>query len=418
MRILIAIALLLSGCGDRNEARHELAVPWALSGQWLVADLHTHTRFSDGRLSVTELVTRAVANECGVLAITDHGDPRVKSVSPEFFEEVDALRRQLPNLVLLAGLEWNVPPYGGREHVNLIVHPHIERTVLSQFKSLYDRGRGSPAHSAQQAMTWLGSITKDPEQRVLIYNHPLRNSSATPQRAETDLGAWHGAGGILVGFEGAPGHQRRGDTGAYSKSNPPQDRWDPMVAQIGGAWDRLLARGISLWGAIANSDYHNDEWDEEPCGFSRTHLQVPERSAKGTLQAIRAGTFWAGHGRVLRHLTFTVNAPGLTVPASPGESIRHRMGGEVSVRIVAERTATAVDRSLVAEVIGNCRTGKVESISRVTLEPGRSEAELPSLTLALGEDGASCYLRARVRSTDAGKGDLLAYTNPVRIRMK
>ena len=416
MRVLIVFIVLLGGCSNRDEARHELAIPWSLGGQWLVADLHTHTRFSDGRLFATDLVSRAVLNGCDTLAITDHGDPRVKSVSPEFFEEIDGLRRKLPNLVLLAGLEWNVPPYDGREHISLIVDPRIERAVLPQFKSLHDRG--TAAASAQPALAWLADIAKDPAQRVLIYNHPLRHIAATPARVEKDLEAWHAAGKILIGFEGAPGHQRSAKTGAYSASNPPQDRWDPVAAQVGGVWDRLLARGVTLWGAIANSDYHNEDYDEEPCRFSQTFLQVPERSAKGVLQALRAGTFWAGHGRFLRHLTFTVHAPGLTVPAAPGEIIRHKVGGQISVHVIAERAAGTIDLPLTADVIGNCRTGRIESIAQVTLEPGRSEAELTTLQLVPGEDAATCYLRARVRITQGSRGDLLAYTNPVRIKMK
>ena len=35
-------------------------------------DLHTHTTLSDGALSAEELVERAIENNIGVLAITDH----------------------------------------------------------------------------------------------------------------------------------------------------------------------------------------------------------------------------------------------------------------------------------------------------------------------------------------------------------
>ena len=120
--IVFAIAVLLGGCGRGEQARHELAFPWSLGGRWLIADLHMHTRFSDGGLSVEELVGRAALNGCDAIALTDHGDPAT-SVSPEFFEHVEATRRKLPDLVLLVGLEWNIPPYGGREHVNVIVDP-------------------------------------------------------------------------------------------------------------------------------------------------------------------------------------------------------------------------------------------------------------------------------------------------------
>ena len=137
--LLLSLVLLLSACGTGDDARHEVSIPWSLEGQWLVADLHTHTRFSDGGLTVEELAGRAVMNGCGALAITDHSDHSVKSVEPEFFEQVDAFRRSWPEMILLTGLEWNVPPYGGREHVNLIVDPRIERAVLPPFKAQFDR---------------------------------------------------------------------------------------------------------------------------------------------------------------------------------------------------------------------------------------------------------------------------------------
>lgn len=415
--LLLPLVCLLGGCADREQARHEVVVPWALSGKWFAADLHTHTRFSDGKLSVSELVTLASANECSVLAITDHGDPRVPSVSPEFFEELDAARRKYPAMVVLAGLEWNVPPYGGHEHANLIVQPQIERSVLPQFKSRYDRGFGEASSTVPAALSWVASVTKDASERVLIYNHPLRSRAATPERVESDLAAWLAAGDVIVGFEGGPGHQRRPPSRRYDE-NLLQDRWDPTAAQIGGAWDRLLERGMSLWGAIANSDYHSDERDYEPCRFSQTFLQVPERSAKGVLQAIRAGSFWAGHGRVLESLVFTVSAPGLVVPASPGETIRFRPGGEVSVRVVAERNSVSPPGPLVSEIIGNCRSGRVELIASLTIEPGSSEAELSNLPVMPGSDGATCFLRARVRSAEGDIGNLMAYTNPIRVKMK
>lgn len=37
-----------------------------------IIDLHTHTNFSDGEMSPNELISHAIKNEIGVLAITDH----------------------------------------------------------------------------------------------------------------------------------------------------------------------------------------------------------------------------------------------------------------------------------------------------------------------------------------------------------
>jgi hypothetical protein len=169
---------------------------------------------------------------------------------------------------------------------------------------------------------------------------------------------------------------------------------------------------------LANSDYHNDKWDEEPCRFSQTFIQVPERSAKGVLRALQEGTFWAGHGRLLRHLSFTVHAPGLTVPATAGEVIRYRVDRDLTVRISAERNKSAADQTLAVELIGNCASGRIQSLGKAELASAQSDVEFPLRKLTIGEDGASCYLRARVKGQGSNGDALFAYTNPVRIRFK
>ena len=417
MRWLPACALgaaLLLGCGGEG-ARHERAISWALGGKSVIADLHTHTRHSDGGLTPSELVERAVMNGCQVVALTDHADHKVKAVDAEFFKALDELRRKLPDRVLLAGLEWNLPPHGGSQHVNLLVAPEVERTVLPQFKAQFDATVDNPG--AQQAVTWLAATVKAPDQRALIYNHPLRHRQVNPETVAAELAAWAQAGNIMIGFEGAPGHQRGEKIGAYHAAAPTVERWDRAAAEVGGLWDRLLARGIDTWGAFSNSDYHNDQWDHEPCAFSQTVVQVAELTPGGVLRALRAGTFWGGHGRVLRQLMFTVNAPGLTVPAAPGESIRYRKDGTLTVRISVERTASHAQTMLGAELIGNCRDGEPQSLAKADLPAGSNDAEWTVRDLRVGPDKSTCYLRARVRASGGANEGLTAYTNPVRIRL-
>ena len=92
---------------------------------------------------------------------------------------------------------------------------------------------------------------------------------------------WRLASQRMIGFEGAPGHQRSSTIGSYEKRFETVDRWDPVVANVGGVWDKLLDQGHDIWAALANSDFHNDKLDYSPCAFSRVHLQVPERSQRG-----------------------------------------------------------------------------------------------------------------------------------------
>ena len=71
---VVAAMATLQGCSGSSHNDVIKEVPWALIGQWLVMDTHTHTRFSDGAYPLDEVVRRGVEHGCDALAITDHGD--------------------------------------------------------------------------------------------------------------------------------------------------------------------------------------------------------------------------------------------------------------------------------------------------------------------------------------------------------
>ena len=80
----------------RARPRIERELPWASSGVWLKADTHVHSKFSDGGSTVDELVDRAVANGCDVLAITDHTDGDLKAATPEYHAAIASARARVP----------------------------------------------------------------------------------------------------------------------------------------------------------------------------------------------------------------------------------------------------------------------------------------------------------------------------------
>ena len=110
--VLVGASCLLGGCSRGPEVEFVTSVPWGLLGTVIVLDSHTHTRFSDGALALPELVALAVRNGCDALAVTDHGDPRATAATPEYFAQIEAARREYPDLLLFA-------PRGqiGRAHV-------------------------------------------------------------------------------------------------------------------------------------------------------------------------------------------------------------------------------------------------------------------------------------------------------------
>ena len=409
--LVVALAsLLTTGCVEKNTARHEVSVPWALGGKQLVADLHMHTRFSDGALEADVLVRKAFLAGCHALAITDHSDSQGKAGTVEYLNALSALRKQYPKHVLIGGLEWNVPPKVSGTHMGVLFDPLVEQNMIA-FKQRFE----TPNATVADAFGWLSQMVKEPAHIAFIYNHPSRLGVPDAQ-VLAQWADWRHASERAIGFEGGPGHQNLTPNGAYSPV-PTEERWDPAIARIGAAWDQLLDRGESPWAAIASSDFHKPGTEYTPCEFSRTVLSVPEATPAGVLKALHAGSFWAAQGHFIDYLLFTANAPGLVMPASPGETIRVPLGTSLKLRIALERYLEAKPTPLAVEIIGNCRNGKPERLAALNITPTQSEIETTIAAAAPGADGTSCYVRARVRGQNMKGEPALAYVNPIRIRV-
>ena len=419
--ILLGCAVVLNGCNPLTGTAPVTSIPWSGSGQWLVADLHAHTLFSDGSNSISQVINSAVNEGCDVLAITDHSDLKgaIRTASRDYFFALDAERSRHPGLILFSGIEWNIPPYSGREHVGVLTDPQQAAQILATFRQRFDdsgRPQGANHPDPIAAMSWLRSALAQADQAVLIANHPSRKRN-TSSETEADLRRWSDGSDLMVAFEGAPGHQRAHPNGSYQHRIKTIDRWDPAAAEIGGAWDRLLADGINLWGAIANSDYHNDSLDYRPCAFSRTHIQVADRHPQAVLDALHAGSFWADHGRILDQFGLYLLHPDLDKAASPGETVRINDANGTRIALSIRRGPGAAGQALQAELIGNCALGTIQILKQATLAADQRSVQWRFNRLQAGADGSSCYLRARARLVRQDGPDLLAYSNPIRIRL-
>ena len=407
------LILAVASCKRSNNAEFLQEVPWGISGKWLRLDTHTHTQFSDGAYSLNDLVDRASTAGCDVLAITDHGDLSSTATSPAYFEAIDKARLNHPNLILFAGMEWNIPPYGGREHVTLLVDKPFEKKLLPTFKYQFE----SEKATAPAALQWLAAKLERERAGVLIYNHPSRKDSDVLENLR-DMQGWRAINRLFIGFEGAPGHQKNSTVGSYEGKLKPIERWDPVVAEIGGVWDTLLSQGEQVWGALASSDFHNDEMDYTPCTYSLTHIQVPERSQSGVLQALRAGSFWADHGHMLDRLSFILVAPGLPLPATPGEIIRVPANTPLQLRVLLQRGIGALNAPMTVDIIGNSRSGHPELLASQTLAAAQNTFDWSPGKMLVGADGKSSYFRVRVNTKDSTGKPLHAYTNPIRVILK
>ena len=283
----------------------------------LIADLHLHSRYSDGTLSIDELAQLAQQHGCDVIALTDHSDRGLARFDTrQYQQDILNARSSHAPLNIITGLEWNVLPFRGREHVGVLL-PDTDNAgeLLQEFRQQFDSGNNT-RFTTTEALGWLNSQPALAlQQAVLFYNHPSRKDLSAGENL-FDMKLWRSQHNNLVGFEGSPGHQKQQGTknGSYIYHFRTVDGWDPAVAIVGGQWDKLLQQGLDVWGALANSDYHNDSLDYDPCLFSRTHIQANVNTTRAVLDALRLGQFWGSHGNTIANLQFSaVSSNGSTI---------------------------------------------------------------------------------------------------------
>jgi hypothetical protein len=396
------------------------AIPWAEQGVWLKADTHVHTKFSDGNVELGRVVDQAANFGCNVIAITDHADTGLSGTSEEYFIALAQARRENPGLVLLAGMEWNVPPWQGREHACVLVPPGVhERKLLREFQVLFDDFQ-RPARDpllAVNALHWLkensygiGGLP------VVFYNHPNRKRDASAE-FPNEYASWQIGHEIAVGFEGGPGHQESDPIGAYSQSRPTIDRWDPAVANVGDAWDQLLQQGIPAWGALATSDFHANAPDQRddfwPGEFSETWLYAADDSPKGALDALRCGSFFGSHGHIARNVELKVWTANIARPAVAGEAIR--VPPNTTVEVALELKVPKKDYQGQANHIDEIEFIAITSSGAKTVYQQRPLPAERAAHFSLPVGAGGVTIRARGRRILADNPDLLFYTNPIQV---
>ena len=393
-------------------------VPWAGRGSWLKVDTHTHTRFSDGGRTVEEVVQRAAKFGCDAVAVTDHLDRNLTGATPEYFDAVDKARAVYPGTIILAGAEWNIPPWNGEEHATVLVAPGAERK-LEIFKREFDdlKRTQHDGSLAAAALQWLAAnAVVDGISPVVTYEHPSRADAHSMENV-ADMVGWRAVNDLVMGLAGAPGHQGTKPIGSYGYKEVPMDRWDPAAARVGDAWDTLLGRGIDVWAAYAPSDFHSEQLsglaDYWPGEFSETWVYAPERSAAGVLRALRAGSFFANHGRIVREVELRVNAEGLPRAAEAGETIAVAAGEDVVAQLsfVVPPTAWRAGPNHIdaVELIGIDASG-----ARIVAQ-GSPDTTGAALTFRTRVPTGGLVLRARGFRILETKTRLAFYTNPVRI---
>ncbi|SEL59778.1 hypothetical protein SAMN05428989_2025 [Pseudoxanthomonas sp. GM95] len=348
-----ALALLLLACPLRATAQDE-------GRQWLAGDHHVHSEWSvdwdrsttpptpirggDSRYSRTRNAQEAAANGLVWMVHTDHGGPGHSRVTRDLaWPELLKARKAVPGVIQFHGMEFNVP---AGEHASLIIAPGAaEREQEYVIERDYSRGETlveGERDDGQLMLDALAHMKALAPQPLVFINHPSRTATGMGQWGEVEpdeLRSWHDAAPtVLVGFEGAPGHQASAtDRGLYR--NAPARAlggFDQMTTQVGGAWDQLLAQGRRFW-ITATSDSHVNQRDGgsdfDPGQYSKTYVWArPE--AGDVMDGLREGRIFAVTGDLIDRLELTVSSVGdAGASATMGERLALKPGKTMRVQL-------------------------------------------------------------------------------------
>jgi hypothetical protein len=131
------------------------------------------------------------------------------------------------------------------------------------------------------------------------------------------------------------------------------------------------------------------------------------------LRALRAGSFFADHGRIVREVELQVNTDGLPRAAGAGESIAVAPDATLVAQLTFQVPATAwrsgPNHIDLVELIG------IDQSGAKVLAQGAPETAVAALTYTVRVPSGGLVLRARgFRILETGTR-LAFYTNPVRI---
>ncbi|MGE3600278.1 MAG: PHP domain-containing protein, partial [Dehalococcoidia bacterium] len=106
---------------DRGEFE-AVELPPLVTGDDLRGDCHTHTRWSDGRDTLLDMLEAIQAHGHQYAVITDHSYPNMDFIAR--VREIDAARRLFPKLQIVNGLEVNITVEGGLQVPDDVLSMH------------------------------------------------------------------------------------------------------------------------------------------------------------------------------------------------------------------------------------------------------------------------------------------------------
>jgi len=254
----------------------------------LIADLHAHTRFSDGKESPAQLMSRAKSAGVRILAVTDHDTVTGLAES--------RTAAQTAGLELIPGLELSVRCNSVEAHiVGLWINDRdpellkltamLEKGRAERAKKMVDKLAGLGARVAWKAVEKIagpGVVGRPHVAQALVdagqvpsfqeafYRYIGRRGPAyAPKpvvRPEQAIAAIHAAGGVAVMAHPLVGGVQREQVAMIAEMGlDAVEVIHPKLSEAESDWLRELARqkGLALSGG---SDWHGEGWSEGEMG--------------------------------------------------------------------------------------------------------------------------------------------------------
>lgn len=423
---------------------------------WLAGDHHVHSEWSvtwdestsppapirggDSPYTRTRNAEEARRHGLAWMVHTDHGGPNHSKVTHDSaWPALQQARSDVPEVLQFHGMEFDVP---AAEHASLIMAPGPdENAMLVELERRFSRREAADeARDTPEAMVAaLRDMQARTPQPLMFVNHPARTATAigewgavTPE----ELRAWQDAApDVLVGMEGAPGHQAdRRHRGLYR--NDAARTWggfDQMTAEVGGVWDTMLAEGRRFW-VTATSDSHRnidmggaDFWPGE---YSKTYVHARHDEAD-ILDGLRHGRMFVVTGDLITALDLEVTSAGASA-VTMGGTLQVTPGAMVNVQVTATLPSgpnangdrNAIDH--IDVIVGEAAADGTAGMTVHTVRPAQWTQDGNRITVALTLPAPQTRGFVRVRGTSnthiepapdvAGADpwqDLWFYSNPV-----
>ena len=365
----------------------------AATGRWVAGDMHNHTWLSDGKETEAAVLDHALTRfGLDWLGTADHGAPslydptgkRLRGMDPDWYATkgsmdgwlslkdlewplLEQLRPSYPDKIIIEGVEWCAPVtkdewYAESKTAIIKDMPVSLSDFVYKFERYsYDTSRAALGVTKQNqgpggyvaAATYLRE--KYPDSAYSVISHPSRELRWPIARIRTFNNA---APTVCFGMAAIPGGQKASPRGWYSSlldsrgrlvDSPRQaDRSvtrlartyggaDLYAARIGGVWDALLGEGRHFW-IFGDSDFHNPKDEFWPGQYTQDHTWVPEFTAQGIVDGLRAGKSFTAMGGLISGLDFAAATGG--AEAEMGGTLSAPSGSSVTITIRFKSPAT------------------------------------------------------------------------------